>query len=452
MVARACGRVENIDGGKLFARSVLHDAIAITVVVTSGLQLGTRAHGIKADSFDQRIVGNRTRRNQRARHSLAQTGHAIDELLLVDGEREGAAHACIVKRVGVSAGQRGAAIEAEEVGAESVEAAHIAPLARRRDGKSANDVVSNGAMCETSVDFRGKTREIRLSLRKHFGLVLRAEISEPIAAARLKAQHARVRVLDGAAFHRLGDDATWGPVVRIGLEAHVALVTPHRWHIGAIGHDATRLGPVVALDESAACVVEGNELLDGCRMHGREARKRAKIEEISQRRVEMHDEGVRVRRFDGDVLGEIRLGHAPKFSRIAVIGFGRFGIRRQRSRAVVVERARAADGEVKRGVVGSGIGQNRAAPRVGEVRARHGITVGPPGIRAQMKGVGAQISGDFPPFCHAFHNRTVAGAQIHQCLVDHARAAQLMLVTHALRVERVAVRSLDQHQIRRRQR
>ena len=307
-------------------------------------------------------------------------------------------------------------------------------------------------MCETSVDFRGKTREIRLSLRKHFGLVLRAEISEPIAAARLKAQHARVRVLDGAAFHRLGDDATWGPVVRIGLEAHVALVTPHRWHIGAIGHDATRLGPVVALDESAACVVEGNELLDGCRMHGREARKRAKIEEISQRRVEMHDEGVRVRRFDGDVLGEIRLGHAPKFSRIAVIGFGRFGIRRQRSRAVVVERARAADGEVKRGVVGSGIGQNRAAPRVGEVRARHGITVGPPGIRAQMKGVGAQVSGDFPPFCHALHNRTVAGAQIHQRLVDHARAAQLMLVTHALRVERVAVRSLDQHQVRRRQR
>ena len=161
------------------------------------------------------------------------------------------------------------------------------------------------------------------------------------------------------------------------------------------------------------------------------------------RMIERHDKGVVVGCVDADVASEIGFDGAP-----CVCGDLRIAALRERDqlRATSLKEALcAADGEEQSRVVGRSIGQDRAAPRVGEVVTGDGLAVGPLGVGAQIERVHQAVRGDFPTLGHPWDDCAIRGAKVDESFKEHARAAQLMLVAHALGVEREAIAALDNH-------
>ena len=188
-----------------------------------------------------------------------------------------------------------------------------------------------------------------------------------------------------------------------------------------------------------------------------EAGEGAKVEEVCERLFERHDEGLRVRCRDTHSF----------FKRARRLLPEQLGVRGCRwdfaflcARGVLCEKPGARskklsgtlDREKHLRVVSRGIRQNRPAPRVGKVVARDRISIRPFRVGSQMKCPDATIGRNFPTLRNARDNCAVRCAQIDKRLVDHACTAQLVLVAHALRVERVAVGTLDDDEVGRRQR
>jgi hypothetical protein len=111
------------------------------------------------------------------------------------------------------------------------------------------------------------------------------------------------------------------------------------------------------------------------------------------------------------------------------------------------ERLGAVDDEEESGVIGHGFGQDRPSPGIDVVVGGDRIAVGPSRVGAQREGVGQPVLADQRKRGAGGQNREVVVVPLQQALGEGVGDAQVLQVTHPLRVEREVVAAVDEDEV-----
>ena len=342
-----------------------------------------------------------------------------------------------------------AAVEAEEVGAVVGDHVHVAAFPGCGCRERRQCLVHRLARGKQRVVLRAVVVQPALALLHEFRVEPHAQVGHPVHAPRLVGKERRVAVGNG-------DDVDDGhvlprtvPVLRIPHQPHAALVSPGLRHVRAVADNGAGLGPSRIDGASTIGRVETGEALHGGPVH------RCHHGEGHRRQPVGH--GLRKRQHDGAVIRGMHRhqfvalgkGLLPALRRAlrGALGGGKRGELLELRLAERVELLGARDLLHESRVVGGKVRQHGPAPCIDEVLRDHRVAVRPARIGAQVERPRQAIRRHLPAIGGAGQRAAALRVHDHERLVDGPREADVVLVRHALRVERLEVVRLHHREV-----
>ena len=179
------------------------------------------------------------------------------------------------------------------------------------------------------------------------------------------------RVLGGVEYHRIDTHVGRVPVVRVALQADVALRHPFGQAVGAVGDQVAGPGPLVSV------------ALQRLGMHGIRVRVREHSDEVGRRRLQGHLQGVRVDGFHPEPVQFLDLALGD----LLAVG----------------------DGPEDECVARAHRRIHSPPQREDEVVSRDRIAVGPLGVLAEVERIDLAVVAQGPALRHARDQGTVRG-------------------------------------------